>query len=159
MFPQCFWYCASTSLSSLCLSVLAKLSCSVNRNQFTVLRASTCQFLIQNLKFLKVLKITSCLGWYGHHQVLKSSGANCCCSAVVTCVPLMCTCVLLGVSCSLLFFVACFVLVQGYDVGLSFKFELWCPQYTYCIHSLYLVKPLYVCFSFRKFCIPTDVKI
>jgi hypothetical protein len=62
------------------------------------------------LKFLKVLKITTCFGQYGHHQVLKSSGGNCCYFAVVTCVPLMRMCVVLGVLCSLLFFVACFVL-------------------------------------------------
>jgi hypothetical protein len=40
--------------------------------------------------------------------VLKSSGGNCCDSVVV--VPLMRTCAVLGVSCSVLLFVACLVL-------------------------------------------------
>jgi hypothetical protein len=53
------------------------------------------KFKIWNLKFLKFLKITTCFFRYGHHQVLKSSGGNCCYSAVVTCVLLMRTCFVL----------------------------------------------------------------
>jgi hypothetical protein len=52
---------------------------SLNCDQFTVSCANTCQFLIQNLKFkilkfLKVLKMTTCFGQYGRDQMLKSSG-------------------------------------------------------------------------------------
>jgi hypothetical protein len=61
---------ASTSIILYC-SIL--LHSSLNCDRFTVLCANTCQFL----KF-KVLKITTCFGEYGHHQVLKSSGGNCC---------------------------------------------------------------------------------
>jgi hypothetical protein len=77
----------------------------VDYDQFTVLRANTCQFYkftFKILKFLKVLKITTRFGQYGHPQVLESSGGNCY-SAVIACVLPMRTCVVLGVSCSLLF--------------------------------------------------------
>jgi hypothetical protein len=52
-------------------------------------------FKIRNLKFkvLKILNITTCFYQYGLHQVLKSNAGNCCYSAVVTCVLLMCMCV------------------------------------------------------------------
>jgi hypothetical protein len=63
-----------------------------------------------NFKHFKVLKISTCFGQYGHHQVLKSSGGYCCCSAVIACVPPMRTRVVIGVSCSLLFSFACLVL-------------------------------------------------
>jgi hypothetical protein len=123
------------------------LHSSLNCDQFTVVWANTCQFLnikfkILNFKVLKLLKITTCFGQYRHHQVLKSSEGNYCYSAVVTCVPLMRKCVLLGVSCSgnycysavvtcvpligkcvllcvscsLLFFVACFVLLLEFKM-------------------------------------------
>jgi hypothetical protein len=88
----------------------------INYDQFTVLCANTCQFykftcnIFKILNFLKVLKITACFGQYGHPQVLKSSGGNCCYSAVIVCALPMRTCVVLGVSCSLLFSVVCLVL-------------------------------------------------
>jgi hypothetical protein len=63
------------------------------------------------LKILKVLKITTCFGQYGHPQALKSSGGNCCYSAAIACVLPMRTCVVLGVLCSLLFSVVCWVLI------------------------------------------------
>jgi hypothetical protein len=135
-----------THLITLDLNILIVLYCSILLHypliwdQFTILCANTCQFLIftiQNLKFLKVLKITTIFYQYGPRQVLKSTRGNCCYSAVVAYVPLMRTCVcnvwrflleflyakflyivwllvcvftVLGVSCSLLFFFACFVL-------------------------------------------------
>jgi hypothetical protein len=51
------------------------LHSSLNCDQFTVLHANTCQFLIKNLKF-KVLKITTYFSQYGHHRVLKCSGGS-----------------------------------------------------------------------------------
>jgi hypothetical protein len=89
---------------------------SLNYSQFTVLSANTCQLykftftILKILKFLKVFKITACFSQYGNHQVLKSSGGNCCYCAVIACVPSMRTYVVLGVSCSLLFSIACLVL-------------------------------------------------
>jgi hypothetical protein len=80
----------------------------INYDQFSVLCANTCQFFkftfkfLKLLKFLTVLKITTCFGQYGHPQVLKSSGGNCCYSAAIACVPLTRTYVVLGVLCSLL---------------------------------------------------------
>jgi hypothetical protein len=67
-----------------------KIYCSIllhfplNHDQFSVLRANTCQFyrftfkIFKLLNSLKVLKITTCFGQYGHPQVFKSSGGNCC---------------------------------------------------------------------------------
>jgi hypothetical protein len=49
----------------------------LNYNQFSVLRANTCSSshphlkFLKLLKFLKVLKNTTCFGQYGHPQVLK----------------------------------------------------------------------------------------
>jgi hypothetical protein len=67
----------------------------VKCDQFSILGANTCQFHkftfknVKLLKFLKVLKITTCFGQYGHPQVLKSSGRNSCYSAAIACVPSM----------------------------------------------------------------------
>jgi hypothetical protein len=88
------------------------LHCSLNYDQFTVLCANICHFykftfnIFKIVKFLKVLKITTCFDQYDHPQLLKSSGGNCCYYAAIACVPSMRTCVVLGVSCSLLFSVA-----------------------------------------------------
>jgi hypothetical protein len=66
------------------LSLCYALHNSLNYDQFSVLCANTCQFfkftfkILKVLNFLKVLKITTCFGQYGHHQMLKSSWGNCC---------------------------------------------------------------------------------
>jgi hypothetical protein len=98
--------CIRSNERRLYCSIL--LHFSLHYDQFTVLS----QFykftfkILKLLKFLKVLKITTCFGQYSHHQVLKSSVGNCCYSALIACVPLMRTCVVRGVSCSLLYSVA-----------------------------------------------------
>jgi hypothetical protein len=87
-----------------------------NYDQFSVLCANTCQLfkftfkILKLLKFLIVLKITTCFGQYGHPQMLKSSWGNCCYSSDIACVPSMRTCVVLGMLCSVLFSVVCLVL-------------------------------------------------
>jgi hypothetical protein len=63
----------------------------------------------KHLSVLQVHIYTTCFGQYGHPQVLKSSGGNCCYSAAIVCVPSMRTYVVLGVLCSLLFSVVCFI--------------------------------------------------
>jgi hypothetical protein len=77
------------------LYVVQKEEFSINHDQFSVLCANTCRFyrftfkILKLLNSLKVLKITTCFGQYGHPQVLKSKGGNCCYSASIVCVPSM----------------------------------------------------------------------